>query len=246
MLTALRELFALRNLVGTILIPLTAFILIGLFQRHVYDWTHLNNRGYERAMEVGGYLAALIILYLLRSPIGWLHPRLKVKLYKEGSVQARPQTSEVLDLSKRERVFDLTIEIEFSHTFWTRRLLQRMKPEELGIAFPWKPSNLLSCASRYKGQPQFSRVQDNCIELLPFERLDTHSGNTISYSFRIALGTTEVVQQTRLKPRHLNLKSRLVFGLDCSNEFVIEIRDSSQNEEAIGLSVADLPADSSG
>jgi hypothetical protein len=50
--------------------------------------------------------------------------------------------------------------------------------------------------------------------------------NFLKYSFRFALGTTEVVQRINLRPRHLNWKSRLLFGLSRDTEFLFEIKDS--------------------
>jgi len=228
MISQLKEFFKLKNLLGSSIIPLLAFLTLGYIQRNVYDWTQLKNRGYERGIEIGGFLLVYFILYVLAIPFLWIRPQLTAKLYKEGSAQAQPETSQVFDLSDRQRIADVTIELEFTPTFLIRKCIERMNKKELGIKLTWLPRNLFACNSRLKGDKDFCEIRDNGILLFPFEKIDIDNpkGSFIKYSFRFALGTTEVVQQTTLCPKHLNWKSRLLFGLSSSSEFLFEIKDS--------------------
>lgn len=227
MISQLREFFKLKNLLSNSLIPLLAFLILGYIQRNIYDWTQLRNRGYERAIEIGGYLLVYVTLSALTAPFRWIRPQLKVTLYKDGSSKAKPETSEVFDLADRERIADVIIELEFTPSMLTRKCMERMNKGELGIRLTWSPRNLLSCSSRREGDKGFSEILDNALHLYPFDRMDLEEeSNFLEYSFRFALGTTEVVQRVNLRPRHLNWKSRLLFGLNSDTEFLFEIKDS--------------------
>ncbi|PYS91251.1 MAG: hypothetical protein DMF64_12535 [Acidobacteria bacterium] len=223
----LREIFKLKSLLGSSIVPLLAFLLLGYIQRHVYDWSQLHNNGYERGIEIAGYLSVYVVLYMVSVPLFWLRPQLKAKIYKEGSAQAQPEISQVFDLAHRERVADVTVELEFTPNFIARNFIERLDKQAVGIKFQWNPSKLFSCSSRYEGDKEFSIILDNGVHLFPFEKMNlSDSESYVKYSFRFALGTTEVVQRTKLKAKHLNWKSRVLFGLHCETEFLFEIKDS--------------------
>jgi hypothetical protein len=239
MVSQLKEFFRLKNLLGNSLIPLLAFLILGYIQRNVYDWTQLKNRGYERGIEIGGYLFIYILLYILVTPILWIRPKLKVQIYKEGTSKTQPVTSEVFDLSYRGRSTDVTIALEFEPSLWTRKWMERMNKKDLGINFFWSPPNALSCTNRYTGDEHFIRILANGIQLFPFEKMDLFGPNVISYPLRFALGTTEVLQQIQLRPRHLNWKSQLLFGLNYDAEFLFEIIDSRPKESEENIAKAE-------
>ncbi|HEX3558849.1 MAG TPA: tetratricopeptide repeat protein [Pyrinomonadaceae bacterium] len=231
MISQLKEFFTLKNLLGNSIIPLLAFLTLGYIQRNVYDWTKLNNAGYERSIEIGGYLIINFLLYSVSRPLFWLRPQLKVKVYKEGSSQEQPETSHVFDFAHRKpgadinkTMADINIELEFVPNFLIRRRVQKKRHQDLGIKLLWSPDNLFSCESRHAGDKIFSKVLDNGIYLFPFGKMEY--SNFSLYSFRFALGTTEVVERLKLKPRHLNWKSRLLFGLISETEFLFDVRNS--------------------
>lgn len=233
MVSQLKEFFKLKNLLGSSLIPLLAFLVLGYVQRNIYDWTQLRNRGYERGIEIAGYLLVYVFLYVIAFPLFWLRPQLTAKLYKEGSSQAQPETSQVFDLSDRQRIADITMELEFAPSFWTRKCIERMDKKSLGIKLTWNPRNLFACSNRYRGDEEFCNITENGILLFPFEKMNLEDSNSnfVKYSFRFALGTTEVVQQTMLRANHLNWKSRFLFGLNSKTEFLFDIKDSRARDE---------------
>ena len=226
----LKEFFKAKNLLGNSIIPLLAFLILGFAQRNFYDWTQLKNRGYERGIEIAGFLFVYFVLYALTVPFVWLRPPMKVKLYLERSSRSQPLTSQVFDLAKRNEFADVTIEVQFTPSWITRKWLEKAGMANYGIKLAWSPKNLFSCSSQLKGDGEFCKVNDNGIDLFPFGKMNLEDPNLLQYSFRFALGTTEVVQQTRLRPKHLNLKSRLLFRLSSETQFLFEIQNTRRGQ----------------
>lgn len=225
MISQLRELFKLKNLLSTMAIPLFAFLILGYAQRNIYDWMQLKNTGYQRAIEIGVYLVILILLYIVFLPVIWIRPPLKLKIHKEGSALARPETSAVFSLASRDQDAIITIILEFTSSRWTRFFVSRMDPRKLGVQLSWKPPGLLSCSSTRASNAPYCNIRNDGVVLYPFEKMDLYSPNQIEYSFRFALGTTQVKQSSTLRPRHLNSSSRCLFGLDCDTDFLFEIKE---------------------
>jgi hypothetical protein len=232
MLSQLKEFFKPQNLFGSVIIPLLAFLVLGYIQRHYQDWwSKVHNSGYERVVEIGGYLLIYILLYVMIAPIFWLRPQLKAKIYKEGSSQLQPETSQIFDLAHRELAsVAVNIEFEFTSKYISRKLIQRMNrtsKEKVGVKLQWNPSKLFECRCRYPGDAGFCTILDNGVYLFPFAKMDLEdSAPNAQYLFRFFLGTVEMRQRAKLKAKHLNWKSRLLFGLSCETEFLFEIKDT--------------------
>ena len=225
MILQLRELFRARQLISRFVIPLLAYFLLGYAQSYVYDWTRIQNVGFQKAIEIIAFFVILILLYLFFSPLLWIRPSLKIKIYREGSSRKRPETSAVLSLASREQVADVSVLLEFSPSAWTRVLISILDRGNLGIGFSWKPDGLLSCSVNRPGDVPYCVITDDGVRLLPFQRMDLREPNDLEYSFRFALGTTQVVQRTLLRPRYLDWRSRILFGLTCETAFLFEIKE---------------------
>ncbi len=232
MITQIKELFKLKSLFEKVVVPLLAYLFLGALQS-LFDWMKPASEALKHAIELGAYLAILIVLYLVLSPILWLRPTLRVKVYKTKSSQARLETSEILYLNRRESQADVTVALEFAPSWctrlWKKRIISKSGAaglKRLGIRFSWQPLGLLSCTSARPGDSQYSQATDDELALYPIGMMDFHQSNVIiEYSFRFALGATPAVQQARLRPRHLNRTSRILFGLSCDEEFILDIKD---------------------
>lgn len=224
MISLIKEQFTAKNLFEKVLIPLAAYLVLGWVQNNIYNWDQLTNTSYKHAVEIGAYAAILLIMYVVLSPILWLRPPLKVKIYKAGSSSVRPQTSEVLYQQARDRQADVAIDIEFKASWWTRQLY-KLSGENVGIRFSLRPAGLLTCASNIAGDNAYSNFSSEQLSLRPFGKMNLEDPDPFSqYEFRFGLGTNQLLARVYLRPRHLNLRSRLIFGLRCDNPFLLDIQ----------------------
>lgn len=224
-----------ESLLSSTLIPMLAFLLVGFLQDYLTDWIPLlkTNRGFQRVADLLAYVFVLLLLLLMFWPLGWLRPKMKVRLTKSGSSKRHPETSEVLNLASRENVADIDIEIEFSPTYWTRIWVNRIGKGELGFTLQWSPPKLFDVAANRQGDSQYSKVLDSEVQIFPLERINLYDPAPISYSFRFGTGVVEVVQDVRLRPRHLNLKSWLLFGLLSESDFHIDVTDEPRRQPSL-------------
>jgi hypothetical protein len=234
MITQLKELFKLSSLFQKVVIPLLAYLFLGITQ-NAFNWPKPSNQALKNALDLGAYVVILILLYVMLSPILWLRPTLKVKVYKTKSSQVRPETSEVLYLSVRDRQADVTVALEFAPSWrtrlWKNRIIKKSGLaglKRLGIRFSWQPPGLLSCTSARAGDTDYWNSTQDELALYPFGRMNFDDTDVfIEYSFRFALGATPGVQQARLRPKHLNGRSRILFGLSCNEEFLLDIKETA-------------------
>lgn len=233
MIAQLKDLLKLKSLFEKVVIPLLGYLVLGIVQSRVFDWTKLGNEGAKNAVEIGAYVLILVTLYVLLSPFVWLRPSLRVKIYKTNSSQVRPETSEVLYLNRRERQADVTVALEFSPSWWTKTWRRGIMKKHgaaglkrLGVKFSWQPTGLLSCTSMRADDNAFCEITPDGLTLFPIGRMNFDSDSVfIEYSFRFALGTTNVVQQAHLRPQHLNAQSLIRFGLSFNEEYLLDIRE---------------------
>lgn len=224
MITAIREQFTAKNLIEKVIIPLAAFLVLGWFQTHVYDWEQIGNSSYKHAVEIAAYIIILLVIYVVLSPLLWLRPPLKIKVYKAGSSRVRPQTSEVLYQQDRTRQADITMDIEFNPSWWTRKLYE-LAGDNVGIRFACKPPNLLTCGPNLAGDVAYSAFDGQQLLLRPFGKMNLEEPDPFAqYEFRFGLGTNQLLSRVPLRPRHLNFRSRLLFSLHFDNAFLFDIQ----------------------
>jgi hypothetical protein len=224
-ISAIKEQFTLKNLVEKVVIPLSAFLLLGLVQAKVFDWDQkIPNSSFRHAFEIGAYLLILALMYaFVVFPLTWLRPSLTIKMYKAGSSTIRPQTSEVLS-QKGARLADVTMDIEFGPSWWTRKLYKWGK-QEFGIRFSCLPKNVLTCVPNIAGDAAYSNYNGELLLLRPFGKMNLEDPDPFAqYNFRFALGTNQVVTRVLLRPRHMNLRSRLLFSLRFDTPFLLDIQ----------------------
>ena len=224
MVSFIKEQFSAKNLVEKVFVPLAAYLVLGWVQNNIYNWDQLTNSAYKHAIEIGAYVVILLMIYVVLFPFLWLRPPLKVKIYKAGSSRVRPQTSEVLYQQDRTRQADIAIDIELNPSWWTRMLYQ-LGGENVGIRFSLRPANLLTCDSNIAGDKAYSTFSGEQLSLRPFGKMNLIDPEPFAqYEFRFGLGTNQLLTRIYLRPRHLNFRSRLLFGLRCDNPFLLDIQ----------------------
>ena len=81
------------------------------------------------------------------------------------------------------------------------------------------------CGSNLAGDRAYSHFDGERLLLRPFAKMNLEEPDPFAqYEFRFGLGTNQLLTRVHLRPRHLNLRSRLLFALTFDSPFLLDIQ----------------------